>query len=751
MTPLVQFGGLASVVSSQEETIATTTTTQSHLPPVFLLGTKSFPSSCLSIITLRLRLIVHRTKSHQTTPLFMGPKKTPQPRSPKGHGRPGRGSSPKKNRGPSSNEPPTIANTRSSSLRKEPPEHYGNHSRKLASPRQDSSTNRILNYDTPPETPRDGLPNTVENTNNTTAEPTLQEPPKLMNTALQVPLDHHDITMPGPSEYQDVTMHHNTSPFGPDARTDGTNSAPMSGPSEAPSTKGKSVMFTPGTSYGGRSTRASQQNREFLYVTVKLSLDDRSLLSLMTRLTLLLHGFKNLNIDFQVCGFDPTAKLPPITEATSLGPKLTQLQQYFHGLYIAKLSWSQWFVSWIPPTAGYTDKDFLVDANAVLSDYDSGMFPKWLQQPFTATAGWIFKTLEHTDLVTLKLFLAQELKDHYDFTGDFALYRKVPFLGNASPAPKSANIRSSGRAVHVDTVDVLCTTLWEKLNRLLKSDLMRKLHNFEWKFIPQFHSRRSPEDQLHLKTSAAKQKLVHNAIATITCDHFLDIDVNLDDKGTTVRRFFLDQRILDNGAAVVLAIDRMDQSTDFIFTSAKEYQEQLAQLVMFGPTYLSRHFDSSAIRKILSVQGVTALEDQYWDDIHQLPRSKFTDSLRDDHMDDRDIRIVIENIPDLHSGNNLKRPSDTAGLDIDEITQSSFNTQGHANKAKQARFGSPAPGTRTAQEVQRLEEERRIQDGKIQLLESQLAQLMQRFSAGPPNTGQGPTHSSLEEQLDETP
>lgn len=227
------------------------------------------------------------------------------------------------------------------------------------------------------------------------------------------------------------------------------------------------------------------------------------------------------------------------------------------------------------------------------------MFAKWLQRPFTTTAWWIFKTLEHTDLVTLKIFLEQELWSSYGFTGEFALYRKVPFLGAATqPSTTTTPVRASGRAIHVDTEDSVGTPLWEKLNRLLKSPAMRKLHNFEWKFIPQFHSRRSPEDQLHLKTSAAKQKLVHNAIAISTCGFFLDIDQPVDDIGTTIRRFFLDQRIGNIGIPVVLAIDRMDNAVDYIFTSAKENKDPLATLVQFSPLYLCRNFDQNVVRPL---------------------------------------------------------------------------------------------------------------------------------------------------------
>lgn len=228
--------------------------------------------------------------------------------------------------------------------------------------------------------------------------------------------------------------------------SDATTTAHQTVPGEAPAaspllvfgshkkTKGKSVGFSPGTSYGGSTSplRGSRQ-RSYLYVTVKLSIEERSLILLIARLNLVLQGFKNLSIDFQVCGFDPDAQLSPISEVTSIGPKLTQLQRYFHGLYLSKTSWSQWHVSWVPPQDGYSASEFLTDANAVLSEFNSSMYAKWLQRPFTATAGWIFKTLEHTDLITLKLFLEQELRSSYDFTGEFALYRKVPFLGAASP------------------------------------------------------------------------------------------------------------------------------------------------------------------------------------------------------------------------------------------------------------------------------------------------------------------------------
>lgn len=280
---------------------------------------------------------------------------------------------------------------------------------------------------------------------------------------------------------------------------------------------------------------------------------------------------------------------------------------------------------------------------------------------------------------------------------------------------------------------------------------MRKFSNFEWKFIPQFHSRRSPEDQLHLRTSAAKQKLVHNAIATSTCSFFLDVDQPVDDSGTTIRRYLLDQRVGDTGPPVVLSIDRLDNAVDYIFTSAKEHADPLALLVQFSPLLLCRRFEPAVVRRRLSPTGLTALEDQYWDETQQRPRSRFTDSLRDDHMDDRDIRIIFDTLPDETTG-GLKRPIDTAGLDIDDISQSSFNTQQGPTRSKLARFGSPqsqAAGP-TAQ-VSRLEAERLAQDEKIRKLESQLAQLMAHISTSVDPPSISPTQPSTEDQLDEGP
>lgn len=64
--------------------------------------------------------------------------------------------------------------------------------------------------------------------------------------------------------------------------------------------KGRSVMFSPGTSCGDASSRrGSSRPRSTLYVTVKLTIEERSLiLLLIARFGLILQGFKNLNIDF---------------------------------------------------------------------------------------------------------------------------------------------------------------------------------------------------------------------------------------------------------------------------------------------------------------------------------------------------------------------------------------------------------------------------------------------------------------------
>lgn len=513
------------------------------------------------------------------------------------------------------------------------------------------------------------------------------------------------------------------------------------GDASIPSThyqKSKSVMFTPGTPYGPRKQDDAQSNqaqsREILYCTVKITAEGKSLDSLTLRLTQLLTGLQNLNIDFQLLGYDQAENMPTVTKVTSLGTKMTQFQRYFHGLYLAKTTWSQWRVSWIPPHLGYTHTQFLTDANAVFSEFDSSIYAKWLQLPFTATAGWIFKSLEHTDLLTLKLFLETELANHYNFSGPFALYRKVPFTGQVLPPHKQAtSVQASGRAIHVDTADSLATTLWQHLHKLLKSKAMKKFHNFEWKFIPQFHSRRSNTDQLHLKTTAAKQKLVYNAIATVTCDFYLDIESPMNEDGFTLRRFFLDQCLPGQSVPLVLAIDRADKNGDeYIFTAAKENHESLGSLIHFSPIILFREVGNDVKRK-LSIQGLAALEDQYWDDQLNLPRSKFSDSLRDDHMDDRDIRIVIENLPESLLG--VKRPGDTAGLDLDDITQPSFTTQG-ACKAKHPRFEAPRDPTNSgvvdSDYVTKLEQEKMLQNQKIAALEAQLAKLLSSNFQSPP-------------------
>lgn len=412
----------------------------------------------------------------------------------------------------------------------------------------------------------------------------------------------------------------------------------------------KSVNFRPGTAYAPTSpqvlttpTDSCLSDRQFLFCSVKeVTLPERSLSALSARLTLILKGLVDLKIGFQLHGYDPSENMPSITKLDSIGTKITQFRRYFYGLYLAKVSWSQWRISWLPPHTDYTTSHFLADANATLSEFDTSMFAKWLQEPFTATAGWIFKSLEHTDLSVFHDFLVKELRENHNFSGPIALYRKVPFTGNAAgPAkPVGYDTRSLGRAIHVDTIEYLSTTLWQKLNRLLKSPAMKGIHNFEWKFIPQFHSRRSATDQSNLREAAAKQKLVNKAITTVSCDFFLDIDTPFNDQGITIRRYFLDQRNNQTGSPLVLAIDRSETGTDHIFTSAKEFAESLSEMVHFSPISLQRIFGVDIKRK-LSIYGIAALEDQYWDEERNLPRSKFSDCIREDHMDDRDIRIVF--------------------------------------------------------------------------------------------------------------
>lgn len=563
------------------------------------------------------------------------------------------------------------------------------------------------------------------------ASPGLDENPDDGNEDLSVLLDPPDLRH-GFDPSRDPMM--TTDDPSPDTPQDNSASGQVPPASPHPTThqqdsarKQKSVMFTPGTPYGPSGPhQPASAGREFLYCTVKLSTDGKSLDDLTSRLTVVLKNLGNLNIEFQLLVYNPMDALPPVSKLDSIGSKLTQYQRYFHGIYLAKTTWSQWRVSWVSPYQGYTATHFLTDANAVLSEFNSSMYAKWLQLPFTATAGWIFKSLDHTDLVTLKLFLESELRTDHDFEGPFALYRKVPFLGTArSPSSTSNETRqASGRAIHVDTVDSLCTTLWQKLNRLLKSPAMKKLHNFEWKFVPQYHSRRSAEDQNQLKISAAKQKLVYKAIATVTCDYFLDIELPFTDQAVTLRRFFLDQRLQDQGSPIILAIDRSENNADeYVFTAAQEHREALSSLIQFSPIRLYRSFGPDIERK-LSVTGIAALQDQYWDDDQNIPRSRFSDSLRDDHLDDRDIRIVFDNLPEMLAGS--KRPGDTVGLDIDDITQASFTTQGHS-RAKLPRFA--APSSETAEQVRRLESEKAMQDNKIAALEAQLAGLLSQLQS----------------------
>jgi hypothetical protein len=108
-------------------------------------------------------------------------------------------------------------------------------------------------------------------------------------------------------------------------------------------------------------------------------------------------------------------------------------------------------------------------------------------------------------------------------------------------------------------------------------------------------------------------------------------------------------------------------------------------------------------------------------------------------MDDRDIQIVIDNLPTDILSAGMKRPGDTAGLDIDDITQSSFNTQGLSKAPKVPRFDPPTPSDN--EQLRRLELERQENKKMIASLESQVTQLLSRLSATDP-TSATPTSPS---------
>lgn len=106
-------------------------------------------------------------------------------------------------------------------------------------------------------------------------------------------------------------------------------------------------------------------------------------------LTAILKGLQELKVHFQVCGYDPADQMPPVTKIASIGSNLSQLTRYFNRLRLAKVSWTYWRVSWVPPVHSYSTDQFLLDCNAVLSGHQGRFFEKRLQVPYSATVGYL--------------------------------------------------------------------------------------------------------------------------------------------------------------------------------------------------------------------------------------------------------------------------------------------------------------------------------------------------------------------------
>lgn len=426
-----------------------------------------------------------------------------------------------------------------------------------------------------------------------------------------------------------------------------------------------------------------------LFVNVKATFPDKQLTTIKAKLEACMLALTGMNVGFRLCCFDAQDNLAPITSTDQIGHHLTQLKRYFSGLSLNLTSWTQWKISWqVEVHLRYNENDFLSDANAVLEPLHIMLYRKRLQEPFTVTVGWLFKTSDRTNCDDLYSFLVPELQS-LGFTQPFAVYHKVPFAGGASPDQSSLTPSLRSPAVHFDTIAGFQQLLYQRLKSLLKSPRMALYTNWKWKLFPVFKREMDQADQRELQKAMAKQKIVKKSVASCAINTIFDLECSLGPM--SLRHFLLSQRV--KGRHLILGLDRdAMHPSSFLASSSVTLRADLLQLVHFLPIRLAHQFGQMG-QGSLSEEGLFLLEDQYWDSTTDSPRSRFSDDLREDHEDDGDIVIVLENFPgDL--------PAPDSGhpfpIDPDNLTQASFNTIGHSRPSPTSLFVSPPPAPTTA-------------------------------------------------------
>lgn len=507
------------------------------------------------------------------------------------------------------------------------------------------------------------------------------------------------------------------------------------------------VHFAPGTSHG-QSTSVTEQPTRYLFILAHLEFKEKTMSCIQTSLSAILKGLQELQVHFQVCGYDPAEKMPPVTKIATIGSNLSQLTRYFNRLRLAKTSWTYWRVSWVPPFPSYTLDQFLLDCNAILSGHHGRFFEKRLQVPYSATAGWLFKSTDKLDKEALHEFLQHQLALR-NFTAPIALYSKEPFKGNAQPdsASPTKGVKqpkpqdsdwTAGLAIHIDTLDGSEIHLYQKLRMILSSKDLSNYTNFKWTLFPPYHNDLPRKDKTELAKAIAKQRNVLASLFSISTNSFIDPDDAVHDN-VSIRTFLLAQLSPQgDNKKLILSIDRDKRQPDhFILTCGRWVNpatkvdmnaEALTFLVHFLPIYLFRYF-GSRIRTHLTAEGLLNLEDQYWCEDTDSPSSRHSEHLQAAHMDDSDFTIVmVDTVPEEFCG--IKRPSSDQLLDFDEITQASFNTQG---QAKAPRISEPSSVSTTR--VVELEAVCQQQQEQLAALQEQFQALLHRQLPSSPAAG----------------
>lgn len=303
-------------------------------------------------------------------------------------------------------------------------------------------------------------------------------------------------------------------------------------------------------------------------------------------------------------------------------------------------------------------------------------YRKRLQAPFTTTVGWIFKSSDKTNCQDLHAFLARELA-LVGFDHPFAVYHKVPFAGAAQPPPALLT-KDISPAVHVDTITGVHKILYQKLKTLLKSNRLSTYTNWRWKLFPAYQRDLDPTDQKELLTVIAKQKILKKSIASVVINTIMNLEEPLGNIDT-VRSFLLSQRDASSGRPLVLGLERDPaHPSSFVVTASLALRPSLLKFLHFLPIYLVQTFGQQG-QAALSEEGLFLLEDQYWDPIEQLPRSRFSDDLRADHeQDEGDIVIILDNLPGAELLDSSDRPLALPfAIDSDQLSHASFDTVGH--------------------------------------------------------------------------